>query len=156
MAHHRDAIRRLPGRRRPRQRLTTALAPPTSIPTGTHTYGRSPWVTKNATSAPSATTVTTATTIAFPASRLKAMPVLRVSITRTPDELSIVCPEEAVPPDDVTSEDGWRALKVPGPIPFETTGVLAGIAAPLAAAGISIFAISTFDTDYVLRIRPKR
>jgi enamine deaminase RidA (YjgF/YER057c/UK114 family) len=73
-----------------------------------------------------------------------------VSVTRTPDELSIVCPEEAVPPDDVVTEDGWRALKVPGPIPFETTGVLASIANPLAAAGISIFAISTYDTDYVL------
>jgi hypothetical protein len=71
------------------------------------------------------------------------------SITRTPDELSIVCPEEAVPPD-VEAEDGWRALVVPGPIPFEQTGVLASIAGPLAAAGISIFAVSTYDTDYVL------
>src|SRR5262249_14171428 len=72
------------------------------------------------------------------------------SITRTAEELSIVCAEEAVPPDDVQAEPGWRALKVPGPIPFETTGVLASIASPLAAAGISIFAVSTFDTDYVL------
>src|SRR3954449_9863057 len=72
-----------------------------------------------------------------------------VSITRTPDELSIVCPEEAVPPD-TTSEDGFRALKVPGPIPFETTGVLAGLAQPLADAGITIFAIATYDTDYIL------
>jgi enamine deaminase RidA (YjgF/YER057c/UK114 family) len=71
------------------------------------------------------------------------------SITRTADELSIVCPEEAVPPD-VRVEGGWRALKVPGPIPFEQIGVLAGLAAPLAAAGISIFALSTYDTDYVL------
>ena len=71
------------------------------------------------------------------------------SITRTREELSIVCPEEAVPPD-VEAETGWRALVVPGPLPFEQTGVLAGIAAPLAAAGISIFAISTYDTDYVL------
>jgi hypothetical protein len=71
------------------------------------------------------------------------------SITRTPDELSIVCPEDAVPPD-VQVEGGWRALKVPGPIPFEQTGVLAGLAAPLATAGISIFALSTYDTDYVL------
>jgi enamine deaminase RidA (YjgF/YER057c/UK114 family) len=71
------------------------------------------------------------------------------SITRTPDELSIVCPEEAVPPE-IQVEPGWRALKVPGPIPFETTGVLAGLAAPLAAAGVSIFALSTYDTDYVL------
>jgi enamine deaminase RidA (YjgF/YER057c/UK114 family) len=71
------------------------------------------------------------------------------SITRTREELSIVCPEEAVPPD-VEAETGWRALVVPGPIPFEQTGVLASIAAPLAAAGISLFAISTYDTDYVL------
>jgi hypothetical protein len=72
-----------------------------------------------------------------------------VSITRTPDELSIVCPEDAVPPD-TRSEDGFRALKVPGPIPFAQTGVLASLAVPLAAAGISIFAIATYDTDYVL------
>jgi enamine deaminase RidA (YjgF/YER057c/UK114 family) len=72
-----------------------------------------------------------------------------VSITRTPDELSIVCPEEAVPPD-TTAEDGFRALVLPGPIPFTETGVLASLATPLAAAGISIFAVSTYDTDYVL------
>jgi hypothetical protein len=71
------------------------------------------------------------------------------SITRTKDELSIVCPEDAVPPD-TRAETGWRALVVPGPIPFEQTGVLASIAGPLAVAGISIFAVSTYDTDYVL------
>jgi hypothetical protein len=71
------------------------------------------------------------------------------SITRTADELSIVCPEEAVPPE-IEIEGGWRALKVPGPIAFDEIGVLAGIAAPLAAAGVSIFALSTYDTDYVL------
>ncbi len=72
-----------------------------------------------------------------------------LSITRTRDELSIVCPEDAVPPE-VQVEPGWRALALPGPIPFEATGVLASLANPLAAAGISIFAISTYDTDYVL------
>jgi hypothetical protein len=71
------------------------------------------------------------------------------SITRTADELSIVCPEEAVPPE-VQGEGGWRALKLPGPIPFGQVGVLASLASPLAAAGISIFALSTYDTDYVL------
>jgi hypothetical protein len=71
------------------------------------------------------------------------------SITRTAEELSIVCPEESVPPE-VQVEGGWRALKLPGPIPFEQVGVLASLAAPLAAAGISIFALSTYDTDYVL------
>ena len=72
-----------------------------------------------------------------------------VSITRTPDELSIVCSQEAVPPDTVVEED-WRALVIPGPIPFEATGVLSALATPLADAGIPIFAISTYDTDYVL------
>jgi len=72
-----------------------------------------------------------------------------VSVTRTTDELSIVCREEAVPPD-TRVEDGFRALQLPGPIPFEQAGVLAGVAGPLAAAGLSIFAVSTYDTDYVL------
>jgi len=72
-----------------------------------------------------------------------------VSITRTPDELSIVCPQDAVPPDTTVEED-WRALVIPGPIPFESTGVLSALAVPLAEAGIPIFAISTYDTDYVL------
>src|SRR4051794_6008600 len=75
-----------------------------------------------------------------------------VSITRTPDELSIVCDEEAVPPD-VEVESGWRALQItspPTPIAFEQTGVLASLASPLAAAGIPIFVISTYETDYVL------
>jgi hypothetical protein len=72
-----------------------------------------------------------------------------VSVTRTPEELSIVCPEEAVPPDTQV-EEGFRALRVPGPIPFTETGVLASLAAPLAAAGVPIFVVSTYDTDYVL------
>lgn len=72
-----------------------------------------------------------------------------VSITRTPDELSIVCEESSVP-GDVRAERDWRALRVEGPIPFEVTGVAAGICAPLAAAGISVFLVATFDTDYLL------
>src|SRR4051794_32812467 len=72
-----------------------------------------------------------------------------VSVTRTADELSIVCPQDAVPPDTQVEED-WRALVLPGPIPFEATGVLAALTAPLADAGIPVFAISTYDTDYVL------
>ncbi len=71
------------------------------------------------------------------------------SVTRTIDELSIVCPEKDVPPE-VEFEKGWRALKLEGPFEFSLVGVLASVAAPLAEAGISIFAISTFDTDYVL------
>ncbi len=72
-----------------------------------------------------------------------------VSLTRTRDELSIVCAQRDVP-DDIRCERDWRALKVEGPLDFALTGILASIAAPLADAGISIFAISTFDTDYVL------
>ncbi|MGB3632400.1 MAG: GNAT family N-acetyltransferase [Rubrobacteraceae bacterium] len=70
------------------------------------------------------------------------------SITRTPDELSIVCPKSDVP-DGLSSETGWRALKLEGPFEFSMTGVLVSVAEPLAAAGVSIFAISTYDTDYV-------
>jgi hypothetical protein len=71
------------------------------------------------------------------------------SITRTSDELSIVCPE-AVVPGDVQCERGWRCLRVAGTMPFTVVGVLASLVTPLAEAGISVFAISTFDTDYLL------
>lgn len=71
------------------------------------------------------------------------------SVTRTEDELSIVCPEERVP-EGVTHEQGWRALKLEGPFELSMVGVLSSVAAPLARAGASIFAVSTFDTDYVL------
>jgi len=72
-----------------------------------------------------------------------------VSITRTPEELSIVCDDEAVPAE-VQAERGWRALQLEGPIPFEVTGVAASLAGALAADGISLFLISTYDTDWVL------
>lgn len=71
------------------------------------------------------------------------------SITRTTEELSIVCDEAAVP-HDVRAERGWRGLALAGPIAFETTGVAAALVAPLASAGISVFLIATFDTDYLL------
>ncbi len=71
------------------------------------------------------------------------------SLTRTSGELSIVCDESAVP-ESVRCERGWRAFRVEGPLDFALTGVLSSLAAPLAGAGISIFAISTFDTDYLL------
>jgi uncharacterized protein len=70
------------------------------------------------------------------------------SITRTLDELSIVCPERSVPAGEVC-ERGWHCLKVQGPLDFSMTGVMASLAAPLAEAAISIFTISTFDTDYL-------
>jgi hypothetical protein len=72
-----------------------------------------------------------------------------VALTYTCDELSIVCDERWVP-DGIQVEKGWRILKVQGPLDFSQVGVLAAIAAPLARAGVSIFVISTFDTDYIL------
>ena len=71
------------------------------------------------------------------------------SVTRTPTELSVVSAAAAVPPE-VEAETGWRCLEVAGPLSFELTGVLAGLSAPLAAAGIPIFVVSTYDTDYLL------
>jgi uncharacterized protein len=76
------------------------------------------------------------------------------SVTRTRDELSIVCHEEKVPPG-VISEPGWRVFKLEGPFNFGLTGILRSVAVPLAEAGISIFTISTYDTDYVLVLEPK-
>jgi len=70
------------------------------------------------------------------------------SVTHTSDETSIVCPQTSVP-SDVTCERGFRGLKVRGPLAFSETGILESLAQPLAVAGVSIFAISTFDTDYV-------
>jgi hypothetical protein len=71
------------------------------------------------------------------------------AVVRTVAEVSVVCAAERVP-DDVRAERGWRALEVAGPLDFALTGVLAAIAVPLARADVSIFAVSTFDTDYVL------
>lgn len=71
------------------------------------------------------------------------------SISRTDDELSIVC-EQKVVPEGVKCEKNFRMLKVLGPLDFSLTGILARISAVLAASKISIFAISTFDTDYIL------
>jgi hypothetical protein len=70
-------------------------------------------------------------------------------MTRTADELSIVCPAAEAPPG-AQVETGWRALKLHGPIPFAEVGVLAALAEPLARAGLSLFALSTYDTDYLL------
>ncbi|HEY7848912.1 MAG TPA: ACT domain-containing protein, partial [Ktedonobacterales bacterium] len=66
-----------------------------------------------------------------------------------PDELSLVLPEASAP-EGATTEAGWRALRVAGPLDFALIGVLASLAEPLAQAGVSIFAISTYDTDYLL------
>ena len=71
------------------------------------------------------------------------------SVTRTPAELSVVCDVAGVP-SAVKADGPWSALAVRGPLDLNITGVLAGLATPLAIAGISIFAVSTYDTDYVL------
>jgi len=71
------------------------------------------------------------------------------SITRTADELSIVCAQADVP-EGIAGEPNWRCLKVEGPLDLGLTGILVALAAPLAEAGISIFAISTFETDYLM------
>ena len=71
------------------------------------------------------------------------------SVTRTSDELSVVCLANQVPSSLIT-ETGWRALKVQGPFALSEIGVLAALAAALAHAKVSLFAISTFDTDYLL------
>lgn len=72
-----------------------------------------------------------------------------VSVTRTADELSVVCREERVPAE-TRAEHGFRLLKVAGPLDFALTGVLASLSGALAGAGVSLFAVSTFDTDYLL------
>lgn len=87
---------------------------------------------------------------ALPAWAAKAF----VSITRTADELSIVCEERRIPADadgiEFQLERGWVLLKLHGPFPLDAIGVLASVTKPLAEAAISLFALSTFDTDYVL------
>jgi uncharacterized protein len=72
-----------------------------------------------------------------------------VSVTRTPEELSIVCEERYVP-QDVRHQGDFRCLKVTGPLDFAMTGVIAALAGPLADAEISIFPLGTYDTDYLL------
>jgi hypothetical protein len=71
------------------------------------------------------------------------------SITRTADELSIVCPTENLPAD-AHSSHRWICMKLKGPFQFSLTGVLESFLEPLSYSAIPIFAISTYDTDYVL------
>ena len=72
-----------------------------------------------------------------------------ISITRTLDELSIVCPETDIP-KEVECNKGWCCFQVEGQLDFSLTGILAALATPLAQAGISIFALSTYNTDYLM------
>jgi hypothetical protein len=70
------------------------------------------------------------------------------SLTRTLEELSVVCRQELVP-DGTQAEVGWRCLRVAGAMPFTLVGVLASLTVPVAAVGVGVFAVSTFDTDYL-------
>ncbi|GLZ40142.1 ACT domain-containing protein [Actinokineospora sp. NBRC 105648] len=72
-----------------------------------------------------------------------------VSVTSTPAELSVVAPTSHAPGGGRT-ELGWRLLTVRGPLEFTLTGIMASLAGSLAAAGVSLFALSTFDTDHIL------
>ena len=72
------------------------------------------------------------------------------SLTKTPDELSLVCPTEDVPAGAAKADHGWRAFRGAGQLDFSLVGILAGLANALAAKGISVFAVSSYDTDYIL------
>jgi uncharacterized protein len=71
------------------------------------------------------------------------------SVTKTQEELSIVCPQESIP-ENVMAEKDWKAFRLEGPLDMYSVGVIAAISNPLAEAGISIFNISTYATDYIL------
>ena len=74
-------------------------------------------------------------------------------VARSDSELSILVPEAHVP-GQVTSERGFRVIEVVGPVPFAVTGLIASLSQPLASAGISLFPVATYDTDYVLVKEP--
>eukprot|EP01102_Stenamoeba_stenopodia_P016438 TRINITY_DN574_c0_g2_i1.p1 TRINITY_DN574_c0_g2~~TRINITY_DN574_c0_g2_i1.p1 ORF type:complete len:696 (-),score=171.03 TRINITY_DN574_c0_g2_i1:1692-3737(-) len=78
-----------------------------------------------------------------------------ITVTRTRDELSVVCPEAELPTSDDATRDlhierNWRCFKVEGPLDFGLTGIMASLVSPLANCKVSVFPISTFDTDYLL------
>ncbi len=72
-----------------------------------------------------------------------------MTITRTESELSIVCEEKMIP-EQVHAQRNHRLMQIEGTLAFTLTGILASIASPLAKAGIGVFAVSTYDTDYLL------
>lgn len=72
-----------------------------------------------------------------------------VSVTTTGDGVSVICPSSAAPESDDT-RPGWRLLTARGPLEFDLTGVMAALAGELAAAGVTLLAVSTYDTDHVL------
>lgn len=79
-----------------------------------------------------------------------SQPASFTAITRTLEELSIICPQEWVPAEVELQDRNWRCLKLEGPFELDEPGVMAALASPLAAAGLSVFAEATYDTDYLL------
>jgi hypothetical protein len=71
------------------------------------------------------------------------------SITRTYDELSIVCPQDHVPAG-VDINKNWRCLKVQGPLGFSIAGTMASLSMPMSSEGVSIFVFSSYDTDHIM------
>ncbi len=91
----------------------------------------------------------------FSVCQLKGSPCLDwtadfLFLAKTDEELSLVCRAGQEPAGCMAIEPGWRAFRVAGPLDFGLVGILAGLADALAQAGISIFAVSTFNTDYIL------
>ncbi|GCE10162.1 ACT domain-containing protein [Tengunoibacter tsumagoiensis] len=76
-----------------------------------------------------------------------------ISLTRTPEELSIICPQENVP-EDAQAARHWRCIKVDGPFDFAVSGVHAALALPLAEENISVLSVATYETDYILIQEP--
>ncbi|MGA6164776.1 ACT domain-containing protein [Amycolatopsis magusensis] len=86
---------------------------------------------------------------AVPADLLTHSGQVLVSVTRTQREVSIICPAKFAPPGAKVEAD-WRLLSVRGPLAFTLTGIIAALASELAAAGVGLFTLSTFETDHVL------
>lgn len=73
------------------------------------------------------------------------------SITKTPEEYSVVCPHDVIPEQDkFTCESEWKCLKIHGPLDFSEIGIISTLTSILATAEISVFVLSTYDTDYIL------
>ena len=96
-------------------------------------------------------------TFATPLSVCKVGDLANVDLSReltfvgvTDSEISVVCPTSCVPSQTLAREDGWRAMRVEGKLDFSLVGILANISGVLARSGVAIFAVSTYDTDYVL------
>jgi hypothetical protein len=71
------------------------------------------------------------------------------AVIHSPEEVTLVC-QTKYAPQGAVAEQGWRALRVKGPLDFSMTGVLVSLALPLSRQGVSIFAISSYETDYLL------